>query len=99
MWLQCKTAWRDPGILPRDLDRRPERKWVDDYGGPGVGGWRAEPKYLRIKEGVVASKWCETCETYRPPRTSHCRLCDNCVDHTDHHVSSPHRRLTGSDSC
>lgn len=52
------TAWRDPGILPRHLDPVPERKWVADLGGEGVGGWRAEPKYVRIKEGVVASK-CE----------------------------------------
>lgn len=40
-----------------------------------------------MKEGVVASKWCDTCGTYRPPRTSHCRLCDNCVSHTDHHCT------------
>lgn len=53
---QCRTAWTDPGILPRGLDKVPERKWIEDLGGPGVGGWKAEPKYMRIKEGVVASK-------------------------------------------
>ncbi|GAA6026662.1 hypothetical protein JCM10207_000506, partial [Rhodosporidiobolus poonsookiae] len=58
---------------------------ADEPGGEGV--WRAEAKYIRVKEGVIASKWCETCETYRPPRTSHCRLCDNCVEHTDHHCA------------
>ncbi|KAK4702744.1 hypothetical protein P7C70_g3473, partial [Phenoliferia sp. Uapishka_3] len=53
----CKTAWTDPGIIPRGLDRVPERKWVEDL-GEGEGGWKAEPKYMRIKEGIVASK-CE----------------------------------------
>ncbi|KAI5481635.1 hypothetical protein MNV49_002861 [Pseudohyphozyma bogoriensis] len=83
----CKTAWRDPGIIPRKLDPLPQRKWVEDLYGEGEGGFRAEPRYMRLKEGVVASKWCETCATYRPPRTSHCRLCDNCVEHTDHHCT------------
>ncbi|KAM0754656.1 hypothetical protein T439DRAFT_377104 [Meredithblackwellia eburnea MCA 4105] len=82
----CRTAWTDPGILPRGLDKVPERKWVDDR-GDGQPGWKAEPRFLRVGEGVVASKWCETCGTYRPPRTSHCRLCDNCVYHTDHHCT------------
>ncbi|GAA5833655.1 hypothetical protein JCM11251_003195 [Rhodosporidiobolus azoricus] len=91
MWSSMlKTALSDPGILPRNLDPHPTLKLVEgtaEAGGDGAQ-WRAEPKYVRVKgEGVVASKWCETCHTYRPPRTSHCRLCDNCVEHTDHHCA------------
>ena len=86
MWTNMLvTATRDPGILPRSLDISPERKWIENLAGEGLGGWKAELKYMRVREGVVGSKWCETCEIYRPPRSSHCRLCDNCVQNTDHH--------------
>ncbi|GAA5894638.1 hypothetical protein JCM8208_006032 [Rhodotorula glutinis] len=95
MWTSMlKTAFSDPGILPRNLDPSPPRKWVlrsTSGGGEGSasdGEWQVEAKWIRVKDGgVVASKWCETCKTYRPPRTSHCRLCDNCVERTDHHCA------------
>lgn len=33
----------------------------------------------------VPTKYCRTCNIWRPPRTHHCRLCDNCIETADHH--------------
>ncbi|KAF5386790.1 hypothetical protein D9615_001602 [Tricholomella constricta] len=76
------TATTDPGILPRNLDTDPPYPATS----PSDGGVRAPmPRDLRVRQDVVRVKYCPTCKTYRPPRSSHCKMCDNCVDGCDHH--------------
>ena len=79
----CVTAWRDPGVIPRDLDPDPPCTAGEDGEPLGVEDPLAVPlpRIVRVRNGAdLKVKWCDTCGTYRPPRCSHCRVCDNCVE-------------------
>ncbi|KAL5220588.1 hypothetical protein ABZP36_025301 [Zizania latifolia] len=82
------TSGRDPGIIPRNA-RPPEPESLD--GNAEVGANQTPPLRLpRVKDVVVngitvKTKYCDTCMLYRPPRCSHCSICNNCVERFDHH--------------
>ncbi|XP_010519475.1 PREDICTED: probable protein S-acyltransferase 5 [Tarenaya hassleriana] len=82
------TSGRDPGIIPRNL-YPPEPENYEGDGEPRIS--RTPPLRLpRTKDMVVNGitvkiKYCDTCMLYRPPRASHCSICNNCVQKFDHH--------------
>ncbi|WOL02534.1 putative protein S-acyltransferase 7 [Canna indica] len=87
------TSGRDPGIVPRNA-HPPEPTDADNispslsaersgsHGGPST---LPHTKDIFVNGTIVKVKYCNTCMLYRPPRCSHCSICNNCVERFDHH--------------
>ena len=72
IYSMLKGGCSDPGILPRQNK--------DLY----YETVRTNMRY-KILGHIHRVNYCYSCYLFRPPRTSHCAVCDNCVERFDHH--------------
>uniref|UniRef100_A0A3P8V620 Palmitoyltransferase n=1 Tax=Cynoglossus semilaevis TaxID=244447 RepID=A0A3P8V620_CYNSE len=67
-----KAVFSDPGMVPLPdtaIDFSDLRSQSSRISERGCEGWTV----------------CSRCETYRPPRAHHCRVCQRCIRRMDHH--------------
>ncbi|KAL9384772.1 hypothetical protein Peur_021782 [Populus x canadensis] len=67
----------DPGIIPRN-----DGSSIEETAGTSDGTRR---KRVTVNGVELKLKYCRICKFFRPPRSCHCAICDNCVEKFDHH--------------
>ncbi|XP_071633359.1 palmitoyltransferase ZDHHC9 isoform X2 [Temnothorax longispinosus] len=78
-----RTSFSDPGVIPRATPDEAAyiEKQIEVPNNDNSKTYRPPPrtKEVLIRGQPVKLKYCFTCKIFRPPRASHCSLCDNCV--------------------
>ncbi|KAL3509764.1 hypothetical protein ACH5RR_029165 [Cinchona calisaya] len=70
----------DPGIIPRNYQNSSVELSTNSNNTN-----RRRYRVITINGIEVKLKYCRICNIYRPPRSCHCAVCNNCIERFDHH--------------
>jgi Uncharacterized protein containing DHHC-type Zn finger len=81
LFLLFSTATKDPGYIPKQV-----LPFANKYSHSLTEKLsNAKSIMVMYKSSIIKLKFCSTCKIVRPPRCSHCAVCDLCVEGFDHH--------------
>ncbi|CCH62381.1 hypothetical protein TBLA_0H00920 [Henningerozyma blattae CBS 6284] len=90
-WAMCifffiKVSTNDAGVLPRNIHIG---KIMENNNKETIIIPDEYTNTIRLpvanKNHSIELKYCSTCHIWRPPRASHCSICQACIDVHDHH--------------
>ena len=75
------VATHEPGYIPKQSSvfTSKQNQNINEY----ITSPR--PLIMQHRGSIIKMKFCKTCLLFRPPRSSHCSICDLCVEEFDHH--------------
>lgn len=81
LYFLYSVSTHEPGYIPKQssIFTNKQNQSINEY------ITSPKPLIIQHKGTIMKLKFCKTCLLFRPPRSSHCSICDLCVEEFDHH--------------
>lgn len=86
----AKTSFTDPGSIPKEAVPPASlfKRGITTHSMCSHCQVSYGSSFTRLPFGSPALTWCVSswsCQTYKPPNSHHCRICNRCISKMDHH--------------